>query len=153
MMTYRLRKLVTVFFLANFLLIFFSLFSPSIFDITVQAQTNSGGGGGLQCPDDLEPDSSGVTCLPKNNYSDDSLIGSKTASQLIARVVNILLYFGGIIAVVFIIIGGYQYITSTGSEEAAGKGRKTLTYAIIGLLVIIFSYAIVNILVNQLSST
>ena len=60
--------------------------------------------------------------------------------------------FAGAIAVVFIIIGGYQYIASGGNEETAEKGKKTLVNAIIGIVVIVLAYAIINVLVNLVGS-
>src|SRR4051812_8481916 len=46
--------------------------------------------------------------------------------QLLNMEVGYMLAFAGGIAVVFIIIGGYLYITAAGNEEQAEKGRKTL---------------------------
>jgi type IV secretory pathway VirB2 component (pilin) len=48
------------------------------------------------------------------------------------------------IAVLFLIVGGYQYITSTGNPEAIQKAKNTILYSIIGLIIILLSYAIVN---------
>ena len=78
---------------------------------------------------------------------------SITANPLafIAWVIRILLYLAGAVAVLFVIIGGYQYMTSGGNEETAEKGRKTLINAIIGIVIIILSYVIVNVIVNLVS--
>ena len=43
---------------------------------------------------------------------------------LIYRVISLLLFVSGALAVVFVIIGGYQYITSAGNEEQSEKGKK-----------------------------
>lgn len=59
-----------------------------------------------------------------------------------------MLLFAGIIAVVFIIYGGYLYITSAGNEESAEKGKNTMVNAIIGIVIIVLSYVIVNVIVN-----
>ena len=75
-----------------------------------------------------------------------------TAGSAIGWITNLALSFAGVIAVVFIIVGGYMYLTSAGNEEAAEKGRKVLTNAIIGLIIIILSAAIVRIVVNTLDS-
>jgi len=57
----------------------------------------------------------------------------------------------GLVAVVFIVIGGYQYITSQGNDEQSKKATQTLTYAVIGLLIVMASYAVINtILTNVL---
>jgi len=52
----------------------------------------------------------------------------------------------GIAAVLFIIIGGIQILTAYGNDEKIGKAKKTITYAIVGLLAAILSYAIVSII-------
>lgn len=67
---------------------------------------------------------------------------------IIGNVLQLILGFAGLIAVAFVIIGGYQIATSRGSAEAAGEGKKTLTNAIIGLVVILLSYLIVRIVIN-----
>lgn len=68
-----------------------------------------------------------------------------TASSSIITVINILLGFLGIVSVFFIIIGGYQMVVSNGNEEGFTKGRQTVVYAVIGMLVAIFAYVIVTI--------
>ncbi|MBI3231918.1 MAG: hypothetical protein HYZ51_02465 [Candidatus Doudnabacteria bacterium] len=80
--------------------------------------------------------------------------GSQTLTGptgLIYRIVSLLLFVAGALAVVFVIIGGYQYITSAGNEEQSEKGKKTLLNAIIGIVVIVLSYVIINVVVNTIS--
>lgn len=60
------------------------------------------------------------------------------------NVTNILLYIAGIIAVVMIIISGLRMISSRGEPESVAKGRQTLTYSVIGLVVVILAFTIVN---------
>jgi len=52
----------------------------------------------------------------------------------------------GVTAVLFIIIGGIQILTAYGNDEKLGKAKKTITFAIAGLLIAILSYAIVSII-------
>ena len=54
------------------------------------------------------------------------------------------------IAVAFIIVGGFKYITSAGSPDGMVKARKTITNAVVGLLISIFSVAIVNVISGAL---
>jgi hypothetical protein len=54
----------------------------------------------------------------------------------------------GIVAVVFIIIGGINYATSQGDTGKVKKARDTILYAVIGLLVALFSFAIVTFILN-----
>ena|SRR5580704_9813428 len=75
-----------------------------------------------------------------------------SVSDVIGKVVEILLGLSGAIAVLFVIIGGFLYLTSAGNEEQASKGRKDITYALIGLSIIILSYIIVNVIVNLIQN-
>lgn len=63
---------------------------------------------------------------------------------------NILLPLTGIIALLFVILGGFQYMTARGNEEQAESGKKTLTNAIIGLVIVILSYTIIAVIYNAL---
>ena len=66
----------------------------------------------------------------------------------IRTVVNILLYILGAIAVVMIVIGGVRYATSNGDSSAIKGAKDTILYAVIGLIVAIMAYAIVNFVVG-----
>ncbi len=96
----------------------------------------------------------GPLCVPKNPFgnSTNSLAAQTTATGLIGTIIKIMLYFAGIIAVLFLVIGGYYYLTSRGNEEQATKGRQTLVYALLGLAIVILSYVIVTALTNQLTT-
>jgi len=74
-----------------------------------------------------------------------------SAQQILLKVVNLLMALAAGVALVFIIIGGYQYMVSGGSEETAEKGRKTLTNAVLGLVIIIMSYSIIRIVTGALT--
>lgn len=62
------------------------------------------------------------------------------------NIVDMILQLVGYIAVGFIIFGGYKYMISAGSPDGMVKARKTITNAVIGLLISIFSVAIVKII-------
>ncbi len=94
-----------------------------------------GGGGGAQTP--ATGGGSGV-CGAKG---DD-------APTLIKNVINILLYLIGIIAVISIIIGGIRYVTSNGDPSGIKGAKDTIMYAVIGLVVAIMAFAIVNFVVT-----
>lgn len=66
------------------------------------------------------------------------------------KIIEWALYLAAIIAVIFIIIGGFMYITSAGDPAKATKGRTTLVNALIGLAIIILSYLIVQVVYNFL---
>ena len=56
--------------------------------------------------------------------------------------------FIAIVAVVMLIVGGIQLLTAYGDEEKIGTAKKTMTWAIVGLLLAMLSYAIVSIIVS-----
>lgn len=75
---------------------------------------------------------------------------AKTVPEIARLIINWALYLAAIIAVIFIIYGGFLYITSGGDTGQAGKGRTTLVNALIGLTIVVLSYLIVQIVYNFL---
>ena len=90
-------------------------------------------------------------CIPKTPFSGSGIASSSTIMEVILKVLKILLTMVGIVAVLFIILGGFWYMTAGGNEEQAEKGKKALLNAIIGLVVIVLSYAIVAIITKALT--
>ncbi len=74
-----------------------------------------------------------------------------TAKSYIVTIVNILLALAGITAAIFLIIGGLRYITSQGERDGTEKAKNTILYAVIGLIVIGLSAAIVNFIIGPLA--
>ncbi len=72
---------------------------------------------------------------------------------MVKKVVNVMLYAIGIIAVVMIIFGGIKYSTSAGDSNKVTLAKNTLLYAVVGLVVAIFAYAIVNWVFTQTSGS
>jgi len=70
----------------------------------------------------------------------------------IMKIINIALGIAGLIAVLFLIIGGFRYITSAGNEETAEQAKKIIVNAIIGVVVIILSFVIVRVISNALTT-
>lgn len=75
-----------------------------------------------------------------------------SANALLLWAVQQGLILAGVVAILFIMLGGFWYLTSAGNEETAEKGQKTLTNAIIGLVVIILAATIVRIVANTVTS-
>ena len=65
-------------------------------------------------------------------------------ASTIQGILNAIIYVIGIVAVIFIVIGGIQFITSTGDTSKIEKAKKTILYACIGLAACALSFAIVN---------
>ena len=89
----------------------------------------------------------------------DGLNMTKTAdtqntsvNTLIRNVINILLWAIGIVSVIMIIIGGFRYATSNGDSNQVSAAKNTIMYAVIGLVIAIFAYAIVNFVFVQITT-
>lgn len=63
---------------------------------------------------------------------------------IVVTVINILLYIIGIIAVIMLIFGGIKYATSAGDSNKVTSAKNTIMYAIVGLVIAVFAYALVN---------
>lgn len=84
------------------------------------------------------------------NPAGTGLPGDTRISEFILRIINIALAIAGLIAVLFLIIGGFRYITAAGNEEAGESAKKIITNSIIGVVVIILSFVIVRVISNAL---
>lgn len=93
----------------------------------------------------MDPWYAGLTCsdgknIDQSQFNSDN-IGS-TVGKIIGVVVKDLLFAVGIVAVVMIIVGGAQYILSSGNPTQVAKATKTITGSIIGLIIAVLAYAI-----------
>ncbi len=68
----------------------------------------------------------------------------------IQKVANTIIFLAGALAVVMLIVGGIRYITSAGGDGAKAA-TQTIIYAVVGLVVAIVAFAIVNFVINALT--
>ena len=76
---------------------------------------------------------------------------SRSAGDLAKDFVNIMLFAVGILAVIILIWGGIRYILSGGDSGAVSSAKKTILYAVVGLIVAILAYAIVNFVITTIA--
>jgi hypothetical protein len=69
---------------------------------------------------------------------------------IIPKVINIMLFIVGILAVVMLIYGGIRYTVSGGKPESVTAAKNTIMYAIVGLVVAILGYAVVHWVVGNI---
>jgi hypothetical protein len=74
---------------------------------------------------------------------------SDSINNTIAAALNILSVAGGIVAVVMLIIGGFRYVTSGGDSGKISSAKNTITFAIIGLVVVLFAQALVKFVLQK----
>jgi len=77
----------------------------------------------------------------------DDVCGATLAclTTVFPNVITTALELVGVVAVIMIILAGIRFLTSGGDQKRLEGARKTLTYAIIGIVVIFGSYLIINL--------
>lgn len=73
---------------------------------------------------------------------------SGNLSNVVINILNVVIGLLGVVAVIFIIIGGINYMTSSGDSAKVKKARDTILYAVIGLIVSILAGVIVNFVID-----
>lgn len=75
------------------------------------------------------------------------------AGGVFQTVTNVLLFIIGAVSVIMLIIGGVRYTISQGDSSAVTSAKNTILYAVIGLIVAILAYAVVNFVIVQFVAT
>jgi hypothetical protein len=82
----------------------------------------------------------GLNCAHGNDQP-DTLFGS---GGIVTTIINVMLFIVGILCVIMIVFGGIRYTTSTGDKGRIDNAKNTIIYAVVGLIVAIVAYALVN---------
>ena len=81
----------------------------------------------------------------------DGALAADDPRTIVGRIINIGLGFLGVIAVGLIIYAGFLWMTSGGEEEKISQAKKILVSAVIGLGIVLASWAIATFVINKLS--
>ncbi len=69
---------------------------------------------------------------------------------ILLGIIDILLRVGGIAAVIYVIYGGFLYMTSQGEPDRTKQAKETIIGAIIGLVIVMMAAQIVSFIGNRL---
>lgn len=69
-----------------------------------------------------------------------------TAGNIVSTIIKLILIVAAVIAFIFLVMGGVKWITSGGDKEGTQAAQKTLTAALIGLLIVFAAWAIMQLL-------
>jgi hypothetical protein len=89
----------------------------------------------------------GINATGQNSNGDTASLGT-----IFKNVVNILLYVIGALSVIMLIVGGIRYATSAGNSNSVTAAKSTIMYALIGLVIAVLAYAIVNFVLTSIST-
>lgn len=85
-------------------------------------------------------------------FASDAGLGSTDLVTTIASIIQVALGFLGIVAVVIILLGGFKWMTSGGSEDKVKGAKKLIFSGIIGLVIVLSSFAIAQFVVGSIST-
>ena len=117
-----------------------AIMTRAVFGVSVLSTASLSGSASAQVSD-------GINTATTSEMKGKSIDGDK---GLIKTVVNVLLWAVGILSVIMIIFSGFRYITSAGDASKTKSAQSTLIYSVVGLIVAIMAYAIVNMVTNRL---
>lgn len=80
------------------------------------------------------------------NPYESEYASSRGLSAFINNTVNMVMVVGGLLFFGLLVYGGIQYLTSAGNEDAVEQAQNTITYAVIGLVIIATAWFIVSVL-------
>ncbi|MDO5480860.1 MAG: pilin [Candidatus Saccharibacteria bacterium] len=133
------------------------LMMTGVMNLLVPAEAGAAGSGGGETFDDtllgmrawyygLEKDENGGVKGP-----DDKDGISKFVFKIVMNILYDLELIIGLLATGFVIFGGYQIMTSSGDVGAMAKGKKTITRAVIGLVIAVMAQAITAFISDSLT--
>ena len=79
--------------------------------------------------------------------------GEADVNNVVQTIITILIWLVGVLAVIMIIYGGIIYTTSGGDPGKVKKGKDTIIYGIVGLIIAILAFVIVNFVINVVTPT
>ena len=79
-------------------------------------------------------------------------LGNQDLRTTVASIINVALSLLGIVAVIIVLIGGFQWMTAGGNEEKVTGARKVIFSGIIGLAIIMSAWAITRFVIGSLQS-
>lgn len=98
-----------------------------------------------------DPTSAGCPCaLNSSSAACKDLSKPDGLSNILKNATNIVLFIAGALAVIMIIYGAIRFMTAHGNEKQVESARLIVTYSVIGLIIAILAYALVNFVLSNL---
>lgn len=88
--------------------------------------------------------------LGLTDYAAETGLGNTDPRDMAINILNVLMTFLGLIAVIVILLGGFKWMTAGGNEDKVGEAKKLLAAGVVGLIIILASYGIATFVINQM---
>jgi hypothetical protein len=79
----------------------------------------------------------------------DQVVNIFGTAGIFTTITNVLLFLVGAISVLMIIFGGFRYVVSGGNATSVSAAKNTILYAVVGIIVAIVAYAVVNFVIGS----
>ena len=115
---------------------------------TTTTTTTTTTGASITCP-------STAVRKTANNYAECFVEEDTNGNDLMSvlrTVINVIVGVIGFVSVFMIILGGITFTTSQGDTAKVARGRNTILYGVIGLVIALLAFAIVNFVLNSIFS-
>lgn len=80
----------------------------------------------------------------------DNIPSVQANDTTLNNILEVVFTIAGVLSVVFIVIGGFQMVLSAGDPTGVGQARRTILYAVIGLIVSLSAFIIVRFVLGKL---
>lgn len=81
---------------------------------------------------------------------DQGISTQETLMDSLTTIINVVVGVVGFIAVAMIVMGGISFATSQGDTSKVAKARNTVLYGVVGLVVALLAFAIVNFVLTSI---
>ncbi|MBL7053810.1 hypothetical protein ISS06_01225 [Patescibacteria group bacterium] len=86
------------------------------------------------------------------NFGNAAGFGTADLTTVIGNVIKIVLSLMGMIAAIFLIVGGFMWMTSAGNEDKIKKAKGIMGAAVTGIVIVLVAYAAASFIINQLAT-
>jgi hypothetical protein len=97
------------------------------------------------------PEQTGIENIEAALGKTSGVVASGSVRDLVIKYVNFALPYLALAAFLGFVYAGFLYVTAYGNDEQTGKAKKVMTYAVIGIVLVILSYSIVQVFTVQLT--
>ena len=99
------------------------------------------------CPDKTIREGESVSALSECNV--EKTEGEKSLMSNVSMLINVFASVMGFLAIGMIIYGGFMLLTAQGDPARIKRGKDVVLYSVIGLILVMLAYAIVNFVMNS----
>lgn len=109
--------------------------------------SGSGGSSGICPPGSKNPGAANIAaCNIDPDHKGDDLISDTN------KIINVVIGVLGVVAVAVVIYGGFLFLTAQGDPGKIKKGKDSITWGIIGLIIALLSWSIINFVLSSTMS-